>query len=193
MAYIWPAPYHQQDSIPSTSDGPSTRHRQNATMADKSAVAQGCPCSSCSIVRHNDIPAAHAIEYQNQFLAGNNAVQYANQSLGHGVNNPTGMGARTSSQTRAQTIPPQAQLQSAQGNAAYAPSHTGRAAGPPHAQTNVVLDQVQDLDLTVKESLMRLARRYVNSPESLVNAVRLEPGPSGRLQVVITLDIAEIL
>jgi len=43
------------------------------------------------------------------------------------------------------------------------------------------------------EGLRRLARRYVNNPESLVNAVRLEQSASGRVQVVIMLEVIDIL
>ena len=35
--------------------------------------------------------------------------------------------------------------------------------------------------------------RYVNSPESLINGVHLESGPSGRFQVVITVEIGDVL
>ena len=49
------------------------------------------------------------------------------------------------------------------------------------------------LDLSVFERLRRLAERVVNNPESLVNGVRLEPGPSGRYQVVISVQIGGIL
>jgi hypothetical protein len=48
-------------------------------------------------------------------------------------------------------------------------------------------------DMSVTESLRRLAGRYIDNPESFVNAVRLEPGSSGRFLVVITLETADIL
>jgi hypothetical protein len=47
--------------------------------------------------------------------------------------------------------------------------------------------------MSVAENLRSLAERYVNNPEPLINAVRLEPGPSGRFLVVIMLEIADIL
>jgi hypothetical protein len=43
------------------------------------------------------------------------------------------------------------------------------------------------------DSLRRFSERYFNNPESLVNAVHFEYGPSGQLQVVIKLDVADIL
>lgn len=60
-------------------------------------------------------------------------------------------------------------------------------------QASAAPDQAQLLDMSVPERLRRLAERYVNNPESLVNGVHLEPGPSGRFQVVITIDIGDIL
>jgi hypothetical protein len=54
-------------------------------------------------------------------------------------------------------------------------------------------DQGQVLDMSIPERLRRLAERYVNNPESLVNGVHLEPGPSGRFQIVITVEIGDIL
>ena len=46
---------------------------------------------------------------------------------------------------------------------------------------------------SVTESLRRLAGRYINDPESLVNAVRFEQASSGRFLVVIMLEIEYIL
>ncbi len=48
-------------------------------------------------------------------------------------------------------------------------------------------------EMSVPERLRRLAERYVNNPDSLVSGVHLEPGPSGRFQVVITIEIGDIL
>ena len=49
------------------------------------------------------------------------------------------------------------------------------------------------LDLSIPERLRRLAGRYVSNPDSTVSGVHVEPGPSGRFQVVITIDIRDIL
>jgi hypothetical protein len=48
-------------------------------------------------------------------------------------------------------------------------------------------------DMSVPERLRRLAGRYVSNPNSTVNGVYLESGPSGRFQVVIIIDIGDIL
>ena len=63
----------------------------------------------------------------------------------------------------------------------------------PQDQASAILYQTQIFDMSVMEGLRRLARRYVNSPESLVNVVRLEPSTSGRFQIVIILEVADIL
>ena len=62
-----------------------------------------------------------------------------------------------------------------------------------HVQTSAEHDQAEVLDIPASEHLRRLARRYVNNPESLVNGVHLESGPSGQFRVVITIEIGDII
>jgi hypothetical protein len=73
----------------------------------------------------------------------------------------------------------------------YAPLYEG--VHFPQSQTNVGSDETQFSDALVMESLRRLARRYVDNPEALVNAVHLEPGRSRRFRVVVVLEVADIL
>jgi hypothetical protein len=47
--------------------------------------------------------------------------------------------------------------------------------------------------MSVTEGLRRLASRYIDNPASLINVVRLEPSASGRFQIVIILEVADIL
>jgi hypothetical protein len=49
------------------------------------------------------------------------------------------------------------------------------------------------LDMSAPERRRRLAQRYVSNLDLTVNGVHLEPGPAGRFQVVITIDIGDIL
>ena len=49
------------------------------------------------------------------------------------------------------------------------------------------------LDASIAESRRRLASRYLINPEAYVSTIRLEPGPSGELQVIITLGMANVL
>ena len=65
------------------------------------------------------------------------------------------------------------------------------AVGPIQIENDAVPDEA--LDVSVPERLRRLAGHYVNNPESLINAVSVEAGPSGRFQVVITIEIDDIL
>ena len=50
--------------------------------------------------------------------------------------------------------------------------------------------EAQLLDTTIAENLKRLANQYLNNPGAYVNMIRLEPGPSGKLQIVIMLGTA---
>ena len=63
----------------------------------------------------------------------------------------------------------------------YAPVH--ERAGRP----NMGLAQALTPDASIAESRRRLANRYLNNPDIFVSTIRLEPGPSGELQVIITL------
>jgi hypothetical protein len=49
-----------------------------------------------------------------------------------------------------------------------------------------------DVPLAATAALRNLACRFVNNPGALVNALRIEPGPGGRLDVCITLELAAI-
>ena len=52
------------------------------------------------------------------------------------------------------------------------------------------LPRAQTLDASIAEGRRRLAGRYLNNPDAYVSTIRLEPGPSGQLQVIITLEMA---
>lgn len=75
--------------------------------------------------------------------------------------------------------------------AGYAPPH--EQARITQVQTGAGLDQAQVFNMSVMESLRRVARNYVNHPESFVNTVYLEPGSARRFRVVIILEVADIL
>jgi hypothetical protein len=84
-------------------------------------------------------------------------------------------------------------LQENQKNAGCAPLQEAVTPSSFEIQTGAAPDQAQILDMSAPERLRRLAGRYINDPESLVNGVHLEPGPSGRFQIVITIEIGDIL
>jgi hypothetical protein len=81
-------------------------------------------------------------------------------------------------------------LQQYQENVGYAPLY--EAVGPPQIQIGTAPNE-DTLDMTTPERLRRLAGSYVNNQDSVVSGVHLESGPSGRFQVVITIDIGDIL
>jgi hypothetical protein len=133
-------------------------------------------------------------------------VPYTNQ--GFGGAHPTDFAATVGGPVQTWSVAPQApvrnhilcslgpvelKLQQNQENvnAGYGP--LPEAVGPVPIQNDAVPNEAQAIDMSVPERLRRLARRYVNNPKSLVNGVHLEPGPSGRFQVVITIDITDVL
>jgi hypothetical protein len=63
----------------------------------------------------------------------------------------------------------------------------------PEVQFDAGIDQARAFDMPVTEGLRRLAGRYVDNPESLIDAVHLELGASGRFRVVIVLETTDIL
>lgn len=143
-----------------------------------------------------------AIPYSNFSLLKRAAVPFMDQNLG--ANHPTGIAAMTNGHT--QFVAPQqlvctcilchhylAEVKPKQNQDAtgYEPLH-GQTR-PPQVQTGVGLDQAQVFNILVMESLRQAARHYVNHPESFVNAVRLEPGATGRFRVVIILEVTDIL
>ena len=48
----------------------------------------------------------------------------------------------------------------------------------------------QTLDASIADGRRRLASRYLNNPNAYVSTIRLEPGPSGQFQVIITVEMA---
>ena len=53
--------------------------------------------------------------------------------------------------------------------------------------------QSRTLDASIAERRRRLVGRYLNDPDVYVSTIRLEPGPSGELQVTITLEMADVV
>jgi hypothetical protein len=128
---------------------------------------------------------------------------YANQYVGGA--HPAGIAATVGYPTQAWSVAPEApvstqilcslgpaerSLQQYQENAGYAPPY--EVVNPAQVQMGTAPNEGA-LDLSAPERLRRLAGRYVSNPDSTVNGVHLESGPSGRFQVVITIDIGDIL
>ena len=54
------------------------------------------------------------------------------------------------------------------------------------------LAQAPTLDASIAESRRRLAGHYLNNPGAYVSMIRLEPGPSRELQIIITLGMPNV-
>jgi hypothetical protein len=65
------------------------------------------------------------------------------------------------------------------------------AAHPPEAFPGVWLHPAAPADM-LANGLRNLANRYLNNPGTLVNMLRIEPGPGGRFEVLIALELADI-
>ena len=66
---------------------------------------------------------------------------------------------------------------------------THERAGP----SNVESVRAPMFDASIREGRRRLAGRYLNSPDAYISTIRLEPGASGRLQVIITVEMVNLL
>jgi len=187
MADAWPTP-HQRNYVPSTANGPIPADQwQNATQPDVNGVIQNCPCPICSRTRSADDPmSAGTIENQDLRFPVESVDPYASQNVGGA--HPAGIAATVGHPTQAWSVAPQAQHY--QENAGYAPLH--EVVDPPQVQMDMAPNEGA-LDMSAPERLRRLAGRYVGNPDSTVNGVYLEPGPSGRFQIVITIDIGDVL
>ena len=134
-------------------------------------------------------------------------VPYANQTLGGG-GYPSDIAAIVGGQSQGWPFAPQAPvgdqiycslylselwLKGNQENAGWAPLQEAVAPSSFEIQTGAAPDQAQVLDMSARERLRHLARRYVDDPVSLVSGLDLEPGAYGQTQVVIIIDIGDIL
>jgi hypothetical protein len=66
------------------------------------------------------------------------------------------------------------------------------AAGPPEAFPGVQPHAAPPADIPPANGLRNLASRFLNNLDTLVNMLRIEPGPGGRFVVWIALELAEI-
>lgn len=57
----------------------------------------------------------------------------------------------------------------------------------------MVFPWAQTPDVSIAESRRRLAGQYLNNPNAYVATIRLEPGLSGRFEVIITLEMTDIM
>ena len=65
------------------------------------------------------------------------------------------------------------------------------AAGPPEAFPGVQPHVAPPADMPPANGLRNLAGRFLTNPETLINMLRIEPGPGGRFVVWIELELAD--
>jgi len=181
---------HQRDYVPSTPNGPIPADQwQTAIQPDATAVIQNCHCPICSRTRNVEYQTTTGtIEHQALRLPVEPVVPYANQNVGGAY--PTGIAATVGYPTQVWSVTPQAPQY--QENAGYAPPPPHEIVDPSRVEMGTAPNEGA-LDLSVPERLRRLAGHYVNNQDSIVSGVHLESGPSGRFQVIITIDIGDIL
>jgi hypothetical protein len=67
------------------------------------------------------------------------------------------------------------------------------AVDPPEAFPGVQPQPAPPADIPLAANALRnLAGRFLNNPGTLINMLRIEPGPGGRLEVWIALELADI-
>ncbi|KAH9059881.1 hypothetical protein EDB87DRAFT_1618938 [Lactarius vividus] len=163
--------------IPPTPEHPGPQQGEDPTI-------QNCSCAQCSDVQRTQAgpPTWYPIEQQDPRHFGE---PVANQDQNVDNRAETAMIVPTRAWAQFRGIP----LQTArvQNNFGYPPVH--QSVGPP----NMELSQAPTLDASIAESRRRLAGRYLNNPDAYVSTIRLEPGPSGQFQVIITLEMIDIV
>ncbi|KAN0139603.1 hypothetical protein V8E53_002265 [Lactarius tabidus] len=145
------------------------------------ATFQNRSCPRCSVVQHTQVrrTTEYAAEQQDPGSFGNANTPYLNQN--QNVN---------SRGENATIVPDDAwapQTARTQDNFGYTPVR--ERADPPDVGSTHALTP----DASVAERRRRLVGRYLNDPDVYVSTIRLEPGLSGELQVVITLGMADVL
>lgn len=66
------------------------------------------------------------------------------------------------------------------------------AVGPREAIPGLGPHQAPPANMPPPNGLRNLARHYLNNPDARVNLVFIEPGPGGRFEVLIALELANI-
>ncbi|KAI9430658.1 hypothetical protein H4582DRAFT_2063565 [Lactarius indigo] len=159
-------------------------------------VIEHCPCAVCTGSAPNGTPTWYTMDHQDWDTRSPSVSTPVPRRLCHrltvtlkgtytnqdqGVSHPTGAPL---------TVPVLSQTH-------FAPSGVQEQDNPAPSQQTAGIPQTLVVDpttrISVAEGLRRLADRYINDPASLVNVVRLEPGPSSGFQVVIILEIANLL
>jgi len=156
--------------------GPASQPNMPVYQQGKDATTQNCSCVWCSDAQRTQVRPTTEYPVEQQ-----DPRPFGDQNVNTRVKTATVVPDRK----WAPLIPSQAAR--AQENFSYAPAQ--ERAGPP----NMGFAQAQPFEATIAEDLKRLANQYLNNPNAHVSTIRLEPGPTGELQIIITLGTANII
>ncbi|KAH9015747.1 hypothetical protein EDB83DRAFT_235763 [Lactarius deliciosus] len=169
--------------VPPTAARPDPNFQPNTPTPtqDTNATIPNCSCQRCSDAQRRQ-PTWYSIEQQDR----QNAVApYVNRGVNNHVETVSIAPVRSESWEPAQSVAPQAV--EIQDNVSYPP--VPERAGP----FDIGLVPAPILNVSIAEGRRRLAGHYINNPDAYVSVIRLEPGQSGRFQVIIVLEMADIL
>ncbi|KAH8994097.1 hypothetical protein EDB86DRAFT_1282967 [Lactarius hatsudake] len=164
--------------------GHASRPNMPTHQQDENPTIQNCCCVECLWRTQARPPTWHPIEQQGARHFGNATAPYLNQD--QGIDNRAETAMIVPDYALARFVPPQTARTQDNDNFGYAPVHE-RAGFP-----NMGLPQALTLDASIAESRRLLAGRYLNNPDAHVSIIRLEPGPSGQFQIIITLEMANV-
>ncbi|KAH9042292.1 hypothetical protein EDB84DRAFT_1473217 [Lactarius hengduanensis] len=164
--------------IPPTPEhpGPAFQPNMPTYQQGEDPTIQNCSCARCSDVQRTQagLPTWYPnVGQQDPMDFGDPVVNQDNNRAESAMIIPN--------RAWAQFMPPQT------ANSGHAAIH--ERAGPP----NMGSAQAPTLDASIAESRRRLAGRYLNNPDAYVTTIRLEPGPSGQFQVIITPEMTDIV
>jgi len=101
------------------------------------------------------------------------------------------MGAAQGVPAHAQVFAPQVQENHA-GQFGYGAQFPGADPQPPEAFPPIWPHPAPLANMPPANRLRNFAIRYLNDPDTRVNMVRIEPGPGGRVSVLIALELGDI-
>ncbi|KAH9059887.1 hypothetical protein EDB87DRAFT_1618976 [Lactarius vividus] len=153
------------DPQPRHIPGYAFRPNMPTYQQDENPTPQDCSCMQCSDVRRTQALRSSQLISSSQNTT---TVPYLNQD--QGVDNRTETAMIVPDHALAQFVPPQIARTQDNDNFGYAPVHE-RARPSQHGSRRL------------------LAGRYLNNPDAHVSIIRLELGPSGQFQVIITLEM----
>ncbi|KAH9021733.1 hypothetical protein EDB85DRAFT_1999628 [Lactarius pseudohatsudake] len=183
MEYQTAAGPQHHHVIPPTAERavPAQQPNMPAYQQGEDTIIQNCSCLQCSEVRGIQADPHTGDPVRQQDPRHFNAVAPSPNQY-QGVDSRAETVMIVPDRAWEQFVPPQ--TAGFEDPFSYAPIH--ERAGP----SSMGFPLAPTLDASIAESRRRLAGQYVNNPNAYVSTIHLEPGLSGQLQVIITLEMA---